>query len=349
MDSEDGGLTGVSPAPLIPADVDLRDFEYMPLDVRRLRDSRLVATRTADEIVAAILLWCAAWHQVPCGSLPSEDRELAQLAGFGRSITHWREVKDGAMHGLTLCSDGRYYHPVIIEKAAESWNRKLDERHKRACDRMRKYNAERKARGESELPMPARGQRLVLVDGVYIYDGLPTEFHRNSENFRRNSRLKRSGSVKVSVSEVKGSVSKSKDQTPTSTSSSAAVRKPRSRPADSTKIGPTWESYARAFNDRYGIPPTANAKVYGQVSKFIDRVGAEEAPAIAAWYVGNNKRAYANGMHCTDLLLRDAEALRAQWATGSLLSESEARSGDETQGRGNVWDSVRERLSDGKS
>lgn len=346
MDSEDGGPTGVLPAPLIPADVDLRDFEYMPLDVRRLRDSRLVAMRTPDEILAAILLWCAAWHQVPCGSLPSEDRELAQLAGFGRSIAHWKEVKDGAMHGLMLCSDGRFYHHVIVEKAAESWNKKLDERHKRACDRIRKYNLERKSRGEPELPMPERGFRLVWADGVYNYSGFPSEFQRNSENFRRNSRLKRS---EEKLREVKGSEVKVKQrQTPTSTSSSAAARQPRSRPADSTKIGSTWEAYARAFCDRYGIPPTANAKVYGQVSKFIDRVGAEEAPAIAAWYVGNNKRVYASGMHCTDLLLRDAEALRAQWATGSLLSEAEARSGDETQGRGNVWDSVRRRLNDGQ-
>ena len=32
------------PEPLVPADVDLRDFPFMPLDVLRLRDSELTMT-----------------------------------------------------------------------------------------------------------------------------------------------------------------------------------------------------------------------------------------------------------------------------------------------------------------
>ena len=70
------------PAPLVPPEVDLSEFKFMPLDVRRLRDSRLVATATGEEFMEWTLLLCASWHQIPAGSLPDDDVELAQHAEF---------------------------------------------------------------------------------------------------------------------------------------------------------------------------------------------------------------------------------------------------------------------------
>ena len=64
------------PEPLVPADVDLRSFPTMPVDVQALRNSDMAVTATADEFRAAILLWIAAWHQVPAGSLPNDDKIL---------------------------------------------------------------------------------------------------------------------------------------------------------------------------------------------------------------------------------------------------------------------------------
>lgn len=69
------------PVPLVPAEVDLRDFGFMPLHVSRLRDSDLAALATGDEFRAAVLLWCYSWHQVPAGSLPNDDRVLALRSG----------------------------------------------------------------------------------------------------------------------------------------------------------------------------------------------------------------------------------------------------------------------------
>lgn len=108
------------PEPLTPADCDLRDFAYMPLDVVRLRDSETAALLTPGEFRAAILLWCAAWHQVPAASLPNDDRLLAMLAGFGRYRRGWSKVKEGALRGFIECKDGRLYHPVVAEKALQA-------------------------------------------------------------------------------------------------------------------------------------------------------------------------------------------------------------------------------------
>lgn len=106
--------------PLTPAGLDLRDFDWMPLEVKRLRDSDLSVLASGDSFRAAVLLWCAAWHQVPAGSLPSDDRLLANLAGYGRELEGWAAVKDDAMRGFVECSDGRLYHPLVCEKALEA-------------------------------------------------------------------------------------------------------------------------------------------------------------------------------------------------------------------------------------
>lgn len=111
------------PAPLISPEVDLRDFGFMPLDVVRLRDSDLMALSTGDEFKTALKLWCIAWHQRPAASLPKDDRVLAHLTGVGPS---WKKLKAGALRGFIECSDGRLYHPVIAEKAAEAWKSKLE-------------------------------------------------------------------------------------------------------------------------------------------------------------------------------------------------------------------------------
>ena len=93
-------MTDGLPQPLTPADCDLRDFQYMELDVRRLRDSEFAAGATGEAFRAGVLLWCAAWHQVPAASLPDNDTELANLAGYGRVVKEWKKVREQALNGF---------------------------------------------------------------------------------------------------------------------------------------------------------------------------------------------------------------------------------------------------------
>ena len=113
------------PKPLVPADVDLRGLPFMPLDVVRLTDSDIVALSTGEEFKAAVILWAKCWLQVPAASLPDDDRILAHLSGAG---ARWKRVKAMALHGFVLCADGRWYHPVIAEKAAEAWKHRQAQR-----------------------------------------------------------------------------------------------------------------------------------------------------------------------------------------------------------------------------
>ncbi len=124
------------PPPPVPANCDLRSFPFLPLDVVRLRDSRLSATATGDEFRAAVLLWCVAWHQVPAGSLPNEERELASLAGYGRDLKAWAKLRTEAMRGWYEASDRLLYHPVITEKVIEAWEAKLAQRKRTGLARL---------------------------------------------------------------------------------------------------------------------------------------------------------------------------------------------------------------------
>lgn len=111
--------------PLVPANVDLCDFAFMPFEFDRLFKSDTWLLSNDAEKVAAITLWGKSWSQVPAGSLPSDDRLLAQLSGAG---TRWKRIKPVALRGWREGTDGRLYHPVVCEKALEAWLEKLAHR-----------------------------------------------------------------------------------------------------------------------------------------------------------------------------------------------------------------------------
>ncbi len=107
--------------PMTPHDCDLRDFQFMPLDVRRLLTSETWVTGNADEKCAAMNLWLESWHQVPAASIPNNDKMLAHLSGSG---SKWPKVKEHVLRGWCDGGDGRLYHHVVAEKALEAWEKK---------------------------------------------------------------------------------------------------------------------------------------------------------------------------------------------------------------------------------
>lgn len=135
------------PDPLVPPDVDLRDFAFMPLDVRRLRDSDTAAIDDPEAFRAAVMLWCASWHSIPAASVPDDDLLLCRLAGYGRDMKTWTKARDnGALRGFIKCSDGRLYHHVIADKALDAWSRK--EGYRSRMEQARIAKQQRKQQGE---------------------------------------------------------------------------------------------------------------------------------------------------------------------------------------------------------
>jgi hypothetical protein len=98
------------PEPLVPPGTDLSKFDWLPLNVEHLLASELVAIGTPEECWAALMLWCRAWQQIPAGSLPNDERVLASFSGAGK---RWSRVREIALRGFILCSDGRLYHRYL--------------------------------------------------------------------------------------------------------------------------------------------------------------------------------------------------------------------------------------------
>jgi uncharacterized protein YdaU (DUF1376 family) len=99
----------------------------------------------------------------------------------------------------------------------------------------------------------------------------------------------------------------------------------------------TWTAYAAAYEQRYHVAPVPNAKVNGMLANFCKRIPIDEAPQVAAFFVRSNRGLYVSAHHAVDLMLRDAEGLRTEWATGHQGTETEARQADKTAATGNVF------------
>ncbi len=349
------------PEPLIHTDCDLRDFQYMELDVRRLRDSRFAAQVSGDAFRAGFLLWCASWHQVPAASLPDDDIELANLAGYGRFTKEWKKVKDEALYGFVLCSDGRWYHPVIAEKASSAWDAKRRHAYGKLIDRLRKENNRREKEGRPLVGFPP----FELWNAGRYPNGIPPEPPATSggippENALRGNGAEQTGEGEGEGTEQNGDLINTNTEhlapaphPATSDDSSLPAGAPpgpaaipaspatsaRAKPADATASPSkqTWAAYATAYEARYQVAPVRNAKVNGQISQVVARLGAEESAAVARFFVGHSNLLYFRAMHPVDLLLRDAEKLRTEWVTGRKVTHTEALQFDKTQANANAF------------
>ena len=126
------------PEPLTPPDCDLRNFRYMELEVARLRDSDIAGQPNAEVFRAAVLAWCASYHQVPAVSLPDDDAAIARLIGMGRDVEGFRALrKEGALRGFIKCSDGRLYHSVVAQKALRAMAARVSQRERTQRSRER--------------------------------------------------------------------------------------------------------------------------------------------------------------------------------------------------------------------
>jgi len=96
-------------------------------------------------------------------------------------------------------------------------------------------------------------------------------------------------------------------------------------PRVSGKSVDTWNAYSDAYLVRYGVKPVRNAGTNAMLGKLVEKLGAEEAPHVAGFYLTHNNPFYVTKRHPTNLLLQDAEGLRTQWATGVKSTTNEAR------------------------
>lgn len=112
----------------------------------------------------------------------------------------------------------------------------------------------------------------------------------------------------------------------------------------SSKTFKAWANYAFAYRKRYSVWPKWNAKAAGQISQLVDRLGADEAHHVAAFYVTVNDARLVNDCHNLNNLLAKCEAFHTQWATGRQMNATTARQIEATQANINAAQQAAERI-----
>lgn len=92
----------------------------------------------------------------------------------------------------------------------------------------------------------------------------------------------------------------------------------------------TWKSYCAAYFNRYGVDPLRNLSVNSTIKLFVKKLPYTEAPLVAAFFVNHNDKFYIQKTHAVPLMLKDAEGLRTQWATGQTMTGTKASQIDKT-------------------
>lgn len=94
--------------------------------------------------------------------------------------------------------------------------------------------------------------------------------------------------------------------------------------------------YHEAYVARWGAPPLWDKKANSLIVLIVQRLG-KIAPAVAQFYLLSNRGLYVSAKHDLTLLLRDANALQTEWATGRQSSDTESRQVDRTQANASAF------------
>jgi hypothetical protein len=119
------------------------------------------------------------------------------------------------------------------------------------------------------------------------------------------------------------------------------------KPRKKAKSTETWNAYSTAYTNRYGEPPPRNAKQNSLCCQLVDRLGATEAPQVAAYYLNSRNQYHVQRGHSLQALVGDCESLRTAWKTGNQITQTQAREDDRLHATGAGWERVKAELGEG--
>lgn len=135
----------------LPDEIDLRSSDYMPLYMKRLKESRTWLKAKSNPALGfySINAWMFAVVQRPAASIEDDDDVLAHACECHPK--DWPGVKAKVLRGWTLLG-GRWHHPVVAEIALEMWMARLQGRYDAMLGGERQRRKRAKDRGD-ELPL----------------------------------------------------------------------------------------------------------------------------------------------------------------------------------------------------
>lgn len=113
--------------------------------------------------------------------------------------------------------------------------------------------------------------------------------------------------------------------------SAVAPVKPDAPKKKEPESAETWRAYSNAYFDKYGTEPVRNATTNSLMAGFVKRIGVDESPHVARFYLSHNNAYYIRQMHDLKAMVADAEKLRTEWATNTQMTSTRAIQQDRTQ------------------
>jgi len=162
----------------------------------------------------------------------------------------------------------------------------------------------------------------------------PSELPSPEEGSIQNNNIDASGTRESRESHATRGEGKGREGKGKEGGSADAARPPATVEKREAKTAATWAAYSQAYLLRYGSEPVRNAKVNSLLGQLVDRIGADEAPEVAAFFLQHRNGYYAQRGHSAECLVADAEKLRTEWATGRTITQTQARQQDKTASNG---------------
>jgi uncharacterized protein YdaU (DUF1376 family) len=197
---------------------------------------------------------------------------------------------------------------------------------------------------------------FLLEDGIYVQNRIREEISEYHEKANTNKRIAVDREMKRkevdtnrerTVNEpppnhkplTKNQEPVTSNQEPVTKNQELELKETKSKPSSPDKSGETelqfacrftWKHFKDAYFNRYNIDPVRNKKVNSQIRQFVERIGFNDSPFVATFFVNHNERFYIQKLHPVDLLLKDCEGLRTQWATNRTMTSTTAIQLDKT-------------------
>ena len=106
---------------LVPAEVNVASFPWAPVRLEFFAAHPLALHPSGEPFRALVLLIAQAWRQQPAMTLPNDEARLAAMAGFGRDIAGWLQVREPVLSGWFLGDDDRFHHEELAPWALQAW------------------------------------------------------------------------------------------------------------------------------------------------------------------------------------------------------------------------------------
>ena len=221
--------------------------------------------------------------------------------------TAYRLLKALRDAGLIELSSTSSITLIRLTEKAKEWNRKLDGSEKYPT--LNTHDGRKKIRSTSEKSPSKVGKKSEPRS-----EKSPTNQDTNNQGTSISSTPQASAKV------VTGQV------VPFAQQPRCEIPADMPGPKDQTcKTFKAWANYAMAYRKRYDAWPVWNAKVAGQVGQLIDRLGADVAHHVAAYFLTIDDSRLINGCHGIGDLLAKAEAYHTQWSTNRRMNSTTAQ------------------------